>query len=509
MFAAAFGIRVYEIKLLPLEFHPVRQYHAAFIARALYYDSLKSVPDWERQVADRNRQREGTLEPPIMEHMAALAYRAGGKERLWIPRLLSSIFWLVGGAFLYLLCRGLGSENAAIFSTAFYLFLPYGVLASRSFQPDPLMVMMLLASLHLIRRYWDSPSVRKLAITIIVSALAILVRPVCLFLVLGAFCSVAIWKKGFWQAITSRESWTFVVTIVGPTVIVYLYIMSQSSHLRYQADSSFLPRLLLRQFYWVGWLDMVERVVGPTFFVVALLGILLFREGLPRALVAGLWIGYVVFGLIFNYHIHTHDYYQLQLIPLVAISLGPFCAMVISRLAGEAGARLSRQAALGGILTAFLVVTTASYFQAIWGPLNEVDRDQVTIAEKIGQLVGHTTKALFLSYAYGELLEYHGELYGIEWPWNSDMQAERMRGHRVPPVEERFRDFEANYSPQYFIVTQMDEFKQQPELRDLLTKRFRLLARDDRYLIFDLRQRLPTNPPAGFDFKNRMMSWER
>jgi hypothetical protein len=227
---------------------------------------------------------------------------------------------------------------------------------------------------------------------------------------------------------------------------------------------------------------------------VALLGIVMFREGLSRALAAGLWIGYAVFGLTFNYHIHTHDYYQLQLIPLVAISLGPFCATAISRLTGEAGAQLSGKVALGGILTVAVVVTTASYFQAIWGPLIEVDRDQVTIAEKIGQLVGHTTKALFLSYAYGELLEYHGELYGIEWPSNSDMQAERMRGHAVPPVEERFRDFEANYSPQYFIVTQMDEFQQQPELRDLLTKHFPLLARDDRYLIFDLRKKLPTNP---------------
>ena len=35
---------------------------------------------------------------------------------------------------------------------------------------------------------------------------------------------------------------------------------------------------------------------------------------------------YFLFGLIFSYSIHTHDYYHLQFIPAVALSLGALAA---------------------------------------------------------------------------------------------------------------------------------------------------------------------------------------
>src|SRR5258706_7370780 len=37
----------------------------------------------------------------------------------------------------------------------------------------------------------------------------------------------------------------------------------------------------------------------------------------------GLWAGYFLFGIYFNYHISTHDYYSLPLIPIVLLSLAP------------------------------------------------------------------------------------------------------------------------------------------------------------------------------------------
>ena len=43
---------------------------------------------------------------------------------------------------------------------------------------------------------------------------------------------------------------------------------------------------------------------------------------------AGLWGGYFLFGLVFTYHIHTHGYYSLQFVPIVALSLGPLWDLV-------------------------------------------------------------------------------------------------------------------------------------------------------------------------------------
>lgn len=48
------------------------------------------------------RLRQGVLEPPVIEVVVAAAYRLAGGERFWIPRIVSSLFWLGGGVALYL-----------------------------------------------------------------------------------------------------------------------------------------------------------------------------------------------------------------------------------------------------------------------------------------------------------------------------------------------------------------------------------------------------------------------
>jgi len=494
LFVAALALRAYGIKRLPLEFHPLRQYHGAFIARDYYYQTAKSIPEWKKQVAACNRNKEATLEPPILEHLAAWAYRAYGKERVWIPRLFSSIFWLTGGAFLYLLSQKMVSAGAALFSTAFYLFLPYGVIASRSFQPDPMMVMLMLASLYFMFLDHGHPSPRTYTLAVTFSALAILIVPKCSFAIFGAFISLAMSKQGFGLTVRNPKSSILTILTPLPATLYYLHGILTRAPLRFLRHNFFFPHLFFEPSYWLGWLNMIEKVVGPIALVAALVGVLLFREGSPRALLTGLWAGYFLFGLVFNYHIHTHDYYQLQLIPVVALSLG----FLADRLAQQLAGRLEKERPWHATLMALAVflsgLAAVFYFRAIWKPLTDVDRDQVSISQVVGERVNHTTRALCLSYAYGDLLEYHGDICAYPWPVGSDLRAERASPGPNPTVEERFTKMARNYSPEYFIVTDMDEYRGQPELDDFLNKNFPVLERADRYLIFDLRKRLSSNP---------------
>ncbi len=75
------------------------------MARGYYFEALESVPEWQRDLAILNKQKETIIEPPILELVASFAYRAIGGEYLWIPRLLSTIFWVTSGVFLYLMPR--------------------------------------------------------------------------------------------------------------------------------------------------------------------------------------------------------------------------------------------------------------------------------------------------------------------------------------------------------------------------------------------------------------------
>lgn len=497
LFASALALRAYDIQLLPLQFHPVRQYRSAFIAEYLYYRGLKSVPKWKREEITINREKEAALEPPIMEHLAALGYRIVGRERLWIPRSLAAFFWVVGGLFLYLLAKDFTSPNAALFSTAFYLFLPFGVIASRSFQPDPLMVMSMLASLYLIWRDYQKPSLRRFALAATVSALAMLVKPVCLFVILGATAFLGISQKGFWHAVRSRRLWLFAGLTLFPCVAYYLSSYLIGTGIRYQAESSFRPHLLITASYWADWFRMIDQVVGSAAFILGLVGWLLFRKGSSRAVMTGMWFGYFVFGLTFSYHTATHSYYQEQLIPIVGLSLAPLAEALLRQLDSatvEQGLRW--QLGAGGILLLAGGLTMVSYLKAVWGPLTYVDRDQVTISQEIGRRVDHTSRAICLSYAYGELLDYHGEMFALPWPWRSDMARGTGWSRAGISAEERYKEMTKGYSPDYFIVTQMDEYEAQPGLKDFLNRNFPVLAREDRYVIFDLRRRLHPGSPS-------------
>src|ERR1043165_9494714 len=158
LFISAFAIRMYDLTDLPLDFHPTRQLLAAIKARAIYYRTKPAgISAEQRDMAVRQAKLKADVEPDLLERLVAFTYRYTG-EQLWVVRIYSSLFWLIGGIFLFLLIRDLVSFDAAIFSTAYYLIFPYAIIAGRSFQPDPLMVMCILIFWWIFSRWVSSPS---------------------------------------------------------------------------------------------------------------------------------------------------------------------------------------------------------------------------------------------------------------------------------------------------------------------------------------------------------------
>src|SRR6266496_6404072 len=136
IFGAAFAIRLYDLTDLPLDFHPTRQLLSAIKARGLYYETQPDgVPTWQLETAIRMARLKADVEPVVFERLVAFTYRFTG-EQLWIARIYSSLFWLIGGIFLFILLHKLISFDGALFSTTYYLFFPFAIIASRSFQPD-------------------------------------------------------------------------------------------------------------------------------------------------------------------------------------------------------------------------------------------------------------------------------------------------------------------------------------------------------------------------------------
>jgi hypothetical protein len=454
------------------------------IARGYYFDSLTSVPTWEKQVARFSQQKQGILEPPIMEFLVSIGYRILGGEHFWLPRLLSSLFWLIGGGILYLIGKKIADADAALFGMAFYLFLPFGVVASRSFQPDPLMVMLLLVSVLAILRYNEAPSNSRLAIAAALSSLAFVVKPGIVFAIIGAFVALAIYSHGIRRTILSQAFLVFMAITLIPTFLIYAYGTFTGKFLVGEAEKTLLPQLYISGFFWRGWLNNIGETIGFIPLICALLGMLMFRQGLPRALMIGLWVGYVIFGLALNYNLATHDYYQLQLIPIVGLSIGPVMALVMDHLNQIHPQNYWRIGAWSILLLALFLSIGIARSRLV----NPNAEHVVRVEQEIGELVNHSTRTIFLSSDYGVPLEYHGLLSGSPWPLTSDLEWERLSGSPVLTVEERFNEFFSKNSPDYFIVEDLREFEGQPDLKQFLS-RYSIVTHNNDYLIFDLKKR--------------------
>ena len=389
--ALAVGVRLQDIDDPGWEFNPARQYHSAQIARGIHLESEGSAPEWKRRIARRNADDAGVVgEPPVIEFITSLAWRAVGGEHLWMPRLISVLSWLTGGVFLFFIARRIASAEAALCAVWFYLFLHFAINASRSFQPDPLMVALLLASVLLVCRDRETPTLGRFWAAGAVGAVAILAKPgVALFPIIGAYLALSAYDHGLGATLRSRRTYAFGLVAVLPTA-TYLFIGTYvAGFLEGDAKGRFLPHLLGTTDYWEGWASIVVEVAGIGPLIVALLGLML-AHGLGRALLIGLLGGYLAYGLTFSFHIHTHDYYSLPLIPLLALALTPAADVVIDRLRALAGSRLLHAGLAATLLIASGALVAREMHARATSPPDQFHHP-VDLYREIGAAVHHST----------------------------------------------------------------------------------------------------------------------
>ena len=489
------GIRLYRIDS-PSDFHVIRQYRSDILARAYYFELSDDIPEWRRDVAGMSRDLRPLLEPPVTEYVAAGVYHLAGGEHRWIPRVFSSLFWLAGGVMLFFIGRRFGPSWAAAIAVSYYLFLPFAVLASRSFQPDPLMIMLMLASLLLILRYSERPTLARLLLGAAVAGMALFVKPVAIFPIMAVFASLSVHQRGLRATLLSRPTAIFLVVALLPAAAYYAPGLLLGNALQGQASWSFNPGFWFEPRYWYQWLKLALDVVGSAPLIAALLGAIVVGPGWVRRLLLSLWASYFLFGLVFSSHIHTHDHYQLQLIPIVALSLIPVISLLGKRVRAVANERILLMT-LGGLVALVLVVATVQARQAI----NHSEAEfRIASLEQLGEQMHHSQRVFFLGTS--EPLEYHGEVSG--WRWNPPPPLKRIQvsieayfGQGFLPDESNWSAREAQRaleeletrlelrSPEFLVVTR-GLLTNYPMYESYIISNFPLVANADGYAVYDL-----------------------
>ena len=251
-----------------------------YFARAYYFTNNDEVEDWRRDIAIIAKDQQPVLEPPVLEYLVSLIYRVMGREEtILLPVILTNAFWLIGGIFMFLIARKLLSTDEAFIATAYYFFVPMGVIISRSFQPDLLMMMLFLISLYVLVLYFEVPSTKRLLSAAILTGITLLLRPLVIFAIFFAFLAFSIHRNQNWKKIIDLPLVIFSIISLLPSVIYYGYGILFAGFMRWKISTSFMPYLLVKKDFWLGWFNNAVDVAEFMPLFLAILGFFLYGNG--------------------------------------------------------------------------------------------------------------------------------------------------------------------------------------------------------------------------------------
>ncbi len=470
-------IRFYDLTDAPLDFHPTRQLHSALIARGMAAQASDLFSEQQTEIAIQQWKLEGLIEPPIMEWLAATTYTAIDSEVLWAARIYAILFWLLGGVGLYLLVKELKGIDAGIIALIFYLFLPYSALASRAFQPDPLLVCSIIWAWWAALKWAGNPSWKWTIAAGLLAGFAIFVKSTAVFFLLGAYIGLVFFGKGFRFTVKDKRTWLLVLLVILPYAVFHFYGVFITGQMASQFSLRFFPQLWLEPAFYLQWIGQINGTVGFPFFLAAILGIFLLAEKSHRAMLVGVVVGYFLYGMTFTHHITTHDYYHLPLVPLVAAGVGVVLSAVMNQLRGPKW--LSRL-----VITLVLLIWVGVNAWDVRVTLKRADyRPEAAIWQELGETLGQGTSVVGLLHDYGYRLEYWGWVTPSVWFTSGDLRYRELAGQTFD-FDTLFEETTAGR--QYFVVTLFGEYESQPELKGKLDKGYPVYKQTGDYLIFDL-----------------------
>jgi hypothetical protein len=455
-----------------------REYNSAIFARAFYFVGNPNIELWRQENARVTRDQFPLLEPPVTEYLVAIVYGILGKEEIWYARYLTSAFWLIGGLFFYKIVKNLISADAALFAVVYYLFVPWGIIISRSFQPDSLMMMMFMISLYFMVVYFEKPLWRRLLLAGIITGMTLLFRPLVIFPLLGAFTALSIQKNGIWKFTFDKQFIVFILLSLAFPITFYGYGIYIAGFLSGQAALSFRPHLLFRFKFWRDWFELGTGVVGHTAVIAAVLGFSFLRKSRTQMLAIGLLVGYFIFGMVFTFHISTHPYYHLQLIPLIAICSSLFLVNIGNTIKDSLGKNW-----LALVFAIFLFVIFVNHREVRESLYTKAFEDP-NLAAEIGEVIDHSPRTVFVASHYGGPLEYYGQFSGAPWPVNIDDPFYRPPDEKERSVLERLNGL--NFEPEYFVITDFGLFnRKHKDLKAYLEENCSIFSKQDQYLIYN------------------------
>jgi len=364
-----FLVRLYRFDNPIADWHSWRQADTSSVSRNFVktgfdilhprFDDLSNVPSG---LDNPNGYR--FVEFPIYNIFQAGFFKFFGIITLeeW-GRLISIVLSLSGGYFLYKIVSKYSGEVAGLSTLFFFTFLPYDIYYSRTILPDPSMAGVVIMSLYFFDK-WLSGKTKKWLDFFLASfflMISILLKPYALFYGLG-FIILAYDSLGF-KFLKNWKIWALGLLSILPFIAWRLWMrdfpegVPANAWLLNGNGIRFRPSF----FRWIGYERLTKLISGFTGVIIVFFGIYQLRFERAKLLYLALLVGMVSYLFIFATGNVQHDYYQIVIMPVVAIIYG-------------LGAKYFLQNNKNKIITiksALLVLITLTAFAVSWNQVKD------------------------------------------------------------------------------------------------------------------------------------------
>ncbi len=461
------------------------------------------------------------VEPPVREFLAARIYQVRDREEYWPLQAMSLAGWGIGAFFLYLLCYTWRGPVMGCAAVAFFMFFPYGHLASIGIMPDVPMTGLLIAGMWSISWYWLKKSALRFVVSALICSLTVFIKPgVPQFAVVFAYlfatwleagaAGFKDWRNSAWGLLVlgPAVAWLMMNTILGGGWFARVLVQGGPWHNPqpgpiidgFHPILNIKPSYLLTLRFWRAWLGNLVTMFAPWGVGAGLAGLALLGGGKNKPVVLFGWIaGYLVQCCLTTWTTMAHDYWHLQAVPLAAIGIGAFADTVYGTAKKEVSRITLVFMASAGMLGALLI----GYEGYKDSKASENDSWYENACKEIGSAVNHSPHCLFMDWDSGWSLRYFADIGGGLWPDTDQLVRFRrdglplLAGWEGKSLQRRLAELSARQGAafEYFIcLRKLEDLDNQPDLKTYLADK-PIVAQGPRYRVWDLRGEGKPAPP--------------
>lgn len=386
----AFMVRLYRFDGPIADWHSWRQADTSAVSRNFVqngydvahprFDDLSNIPS-----GMNNPNGYRFVEFPLYNILQAGSFQVFGIFSLeqWgrLVTILGSLFSIM---FLYLLVTKYSNKTVGLFTAFFYAVLPYNIYYGRTILPDPSMVTATLGGIYFFSLWAQESAKRKVYyfLALLCTAAAFLLKPYAgffmlpmLYIAYKAF-GLPLWKK--WQL------WVFAFFSILPFVAWRLWITQYPEGI--PANTWLLNgngiRFRPAFFRWIGYERLIKLISGYFGIIIVLFGVFASRKVQHWGFFASFALSSLLYVTIFATGNVQHDYYQILIMPSVAIFYGLGAYFLYDKF------KIGKSFALGKIIL-LLCTVGALYFS--WQQVKDYFNINNEAMVRAGIAVDHLT----------------------------------------------------------------------------------------------------------------------